>query len=123
MESSTPLSKLLTRLTSLVRRPTPTDHLLRSRNARLIVQDEAGRSFHVVRLTSRCDVVAAGTPIRLRVKVIADRMVRVSVENKNTKVRFIDVTAPIELGADTMYLNYGDIHLRIEVDAVHPDEN
>jgi hypothetical protein len=123
MKSAARRQNPIERLLSLFRRPTPTEQLLRSRNARLIVQDGDGQSFHVVRLTPRCDVVAAGKPIRLRVKIIADQMVRVTLEDRTAKTTFVDVTAPIDPGADVMYLNYGDIHLRIEVDAARPGES
>ncbi len=126
MQRSPPLQNPVAWLMGLVRRlqvPNATDTFLRSRNARLIVQDAVGSSFHVVRLTSQCDVVAGGRHIRLRVKLIADQMVRVTVIDKKARNTLVDVTAPVDPGSDVMYLNFPDMRLRIEVDAVRPDEN
>lgn len=111
------------RFLDLFRRTNATDQFLRSRNARLIVQDADGQSFHVVRLTSQCDVVASGKSIRLRTKLIADQMVRVTLEDRAAKTTLVDVTAPVDPGADVMYLNVRDIRLRVEVDAVRPSEH
>jgi hypothetical protein len=122
MKSAAPSQNPVARLLSLFRRTNPTDQLLRSRNARLIVLDGDGQSFHVVRLTPRCDVVAAGKPIRLRIKLVTNQMVRVILEDRAAKATLVDVTAPIDSGADVMHLNYGDIHLRIEVDAARPSD-
>src|SRR5262245_24607278 len=105
MPSSSPLQNPAAWLMGLFRRSNPTDTFLRSRNARLTVQDGDGHSFHVIRLTSRCDVVAAGKPIRLYVKLIADQIVRVTLEDRGAKTTLVDVSVPVDPGAGTMYLN------------------
>lgn len=123
MKNAAPRKSPAARLLNLFRRTNATDQFLRSRNARLIVQEADGQSFHVVRLTSQCDVVASGKPIRLRTKLIADQMVRVTLEDRAAKTTLVDVTAPVDPGADVMYLNVRDIRLRVEVDAARPDEH
>jgi hypothetical protein len=122
MGSSSPLQNPAAWLMGLFRRTNPTDAFLRSRNARLTVQDGEGHSFHVVRLTSRCDVVAAGKPIRVRVRLVTDQLVRVTLEDRNAKTTLIDVSTPVDPSAGTMDLNYGDIHLKLDIDAASSSE-
>ncbi|MEP7290216.1 MAG: hypothetical protein ABI835_00480 [Chloroflexota bacterium] len=93
---------------------------MKSRNARLVVQDANERSFHAFRLRAQSDVDAFGRRLKLHFKYFPDETVRVRVLDKATNKVLVDVTAPVSQQVDTMYLNFADIRLRIEVDAVLP---
>ncbi len=93
-----------------------TEQFLKSRNARLIVQDANSQSFHAMRLAPAQDVHVLGRTLHLRLKY-AENTVRVTLNDRTKKIVIADLTVPNDPDAGTLNLNFDDVRMKIEVDA------
>ena len=95
---------------------TATLQFLKERNARLTVQEEGSRSFFVMKVTPETNIVTNQFKLRFRIKLLEYQSVHVSVYNRTTRTMLVDVTVPLDPTADTLKLDLGDIHLKMDID-------
>lgn len=95
-----------------------TDHFLRQRNARLNVQDAKSRSFYVMRFNATTDIDAFGRKLRLKVKHLDSKTLQLSVRDLANNRGLVDIAVAIDDDAGQLYLNFDDIRLTIEMDAI-----
>lgn len=95
-----------------------TEQFLRARNARLNVQDANSGSFYVTRFNATTDVNAFGRKLRIKVKHLDEKTLQLAVRDLATNRGLVDIAVAIDDDDGQLYLNFDDIRLTIELDAV-----
>lgn len=110
----TAAAALLRRLLGAASADAETEAFLRTRNVRLMIQEEDGRSFHAMRLDPSTDVNAFGHKFNIRLRY-SERLVYVRLMDYDRNAVLADVALPDNPEAGTIHLNVHNVQMRIEV--------
>jgi hypothetical protein len=93
-----------------------TVQFLRTRNARLTIQEAGSQSFFVVKVQPETNLGTATAKLRFRIKVLSPQTIQVSVYNQSKKQMLVNMTIPNKPTGVTMTLNLDNITLKMYLD-------
>ena len=101
-----------------------TTQFLKTRNARLTIQEAGSKSFFVVKVLPVTNLGTSTAKLRFQIKVLNPQTLQVSVYNRTKKQLLVNLTIPFSASAGTMNLNIDDITLKMDIDddpSLHPN--